>query len=166
MIFYVYAQSNGSAVAFCINAPKIFREKLVEMLNSENCDVSKDATSLLQNMILAEVVKLYDSAVWATRGHVRNLEKVNFPLLCCLILPFCIVECTPRVEMLLDRIEISPDSTILRDTLSIVARPSALLVILFQNSSIQEEEETHTPTPTAKQSNVDGMKMTLKWPSF
>lgn len=79
MIFYVYAQSNGSAVAFCINTPKMFRGNLIDTMNSGKCEIAEDAVSLLQNMILSEVVKLYDASVWTIRDHVRELEKVNSP---------------------------------------------------------------------------------------
>ncbi|KIW18371.1 hypothetical protein PV08_02659 [Exophiala spinifera] len=75
MIFHVYAQLNRGIVAFCLNTPEIFRDNLVDMMSSGKCDTTEDAAPLLQDMILAEVVKMYDHAVWTIRDHVRKLEK-------------------------------------------------------------------------------------------
>jgi hypothetical protein len=76
MCFYVYAVSDGTTVVFCIDTPEIFRDNLISALKANKCAPPTDVSSFLQGIILAEVVKLYNTSIWKLRDYVRKLEQV------------------------------------------------------------------------------------------
>jgi hypothetical protein len=76
MGFYIYAVPGGPALVFCLDTPIVFRRGLVNTLNTRTDEVPENKLAFLQNLILGELVKLYDHSIWSLRHAVRNLEKV------------------------------------------------------------------------------------------
>lgn len=82
MSFYIYSLPDNACVAFCFQLPRVLQDRLCEEVTAAvRHGQPEDMMALLQSLIIAEVSKLYDESIWTLRDHIREIEKVKFPLL-------------------------------------------------------------------------------------
>lgn len=66
----------GSCIMLCINTPKDMQQKLEALLANDSTALDLDDPFSMYIPVLDEIVKLYETSVWAVRDVLRPIEKV------------------------------------------------------------------------------------------
>lgn len=69
--------STATATLFCIKTPKVFQDRVIEILNTKGKDAPPEPLAFLQSAVVQVTTELYDKSIWTLRNHIRAIEKVR-----------------------------------------------------------------------------------------
>jgi hypothetical protein len=75
--FFTSWTPQGKTVILCFNAPTILKEAIIRSAMATDLELEMHMPFKLHNILVEEIVTLFDKSVWAWRDLVRDLEKVS-----------------------------------------------------------------------------------------
>lgn len=77
MNFCTYLEDGQRLSLLCFDTPPFFQKEVARSVQCGPGIVGIDAFCQLHHLVIAQVLKPYETSVWGMRNHIRTVEKVS-----------------------------------------------------------------------------------------